>query len=297
MLTRIPIWLLLCGSLTACGAATKTQYGAGLPTVEASPQEAALESELFGRLNRDREAAGLAPLAYDDRLADIARYHSRDMRDAGFFGHDSPTTGSPQDRIDRAGYLAVESRENVAQAPDANTAQDQLLDSPGHRNNIMATTVTHVGIGVVRDKDVPGVVRGYYFTQLFASPVSEFDVEEARRIIRSKVAGARSGSGQPALAPHPLLQRLAEEHVAAVNVGDPAGGLGAIGDSVMARLQQEPGQGLESVEAAAQVGVSAEMLRPEDLIDSGVRALGFGVAQDRDEAGKPVVKMLLILAR
>ena len=252
---------------------------------------------MFERLNQDRRKKGLAPLAYDDRLADIARYHSQDMRDAGFFGHDSPTTGSPQDRVDRAGYLAQESRENVAQAPDGTIAQDQLLASPGHYANIMAETVTHVGIGVVRDKEVPGQVRGYYFTQLFAKPVASASPAEAREVVLRKVTQARRQAGLAPLPMHPLLERLAKTHVENVDPDAPAKTLDRIGDAVVKELSQQSGHGLGGVEAAAQVGIGADMLQPEKLMDQGVQAIGFAFAEDKDKQGKPVLKMLFLVGR
>lgn len=307
LLTRPPslhtarLWFVLasltCCTLLACGPRHKSDFGAGLPTVRASAEESSLERAMFERLNADRKKKGLAPLAYDDRLADIARYHSRDMRDAGFFGHDSPTTGSPQDRVDRAGYLALESRENVAQAPDVATAQDQLLASPGHYANIMADTVTHVGIGVVRDKEVPGQVRGYYFTQLFAKPVTSVSKSEARDVVMQKVTRARREAGLPPLPMHPLLERLAKAHVQDVDPDAPARTLDRIGDAVVKELSQEGGEGLRGVEAAAQVGLGAQMLQPERLMDGGVRAIGFALAEDQDKQGKPVLKMLFLVGR
>ncbi len=290
-------WLMLCASLVACGARNKSHFGTGLPTVAATAQEAALERQMFERLNRDRQERGLPPLSYDERLADIARYHSRDMRDHGFFGHDSPTTGAPQDRVDRAGYLVLESRENVAQAPNVTTAQDQLLKSPGHYANIVATTVTHIGIGIVRDKEVPGQVRGYYFTQLFASPVATESVEEARGVVLEKVSRARGKAGLPALKEHPLLERFAQAHVAQVDADAPSRTLGDIGDAVAEQLSKEQDHELQSVETAAQVGLSADMFRPEDLLDERVRAIGFAIARDKDASGKPVLKMLFMVGR
>ncbi len=272
-------------------------FGSGLPSVRASREEASFERQMFERLNRDRAARGLPALMFDERLSEIARYHSKDMRDAGFFGHESPTTGSPQDRMDRAGYLAAESRENVAQAPNASIAQDQLLDSPGHYANIVATTVTHVGIGVVKDKGIPGQVRGYYFTQLFANPVKSQSAQQADAVIMAKISDFRAKTGLTPLAQHPLLQRFARELVEGVDANEPNEGLGPIGDTILSKLQAESGHGLRSVATAAQVGLSAEMFRPEGLIDPGVKAIGYASALDHDAQGKRVVKVLFIVGR
>lgn len=291
-------WVALAAALAGCKPATKqVEFASGLPTVKASSQEQSIEREMFGLLNADRKKHGLTPLEYDDRLAEIARYHSQDMRDAGFFGHDSPSTGSPQDRIDRAGYLAAESRENVALGPDVATAQSQLMASPGHFANIVATTVTHVGIGVVQDKEIPGQVRGYYFTQLFAKPVAKLTVEQAREVVLAKVAQARKMAGLPPLPMNPILERFASEHVGRVDAQAPERTLGEIGESAVKILSKERGLHLRSVEAGAQAALGADLFRPEDMLDASVRAMGFAIGTGRDGKGKPVLTMLMLVGR
>lgn len=289
--------LLLVLSTQGCAQPKATSFATGMPAVRATAEEAQVEQRMFQRLNLDRQERGLPPLVLDERLADIARYHSSDMRDHGFFGHDSPTTGSAQDRVDKAGYLAVETRENVAQAPDVDRAQDQLLASPGHFANIIATTVTHVGIGAVRENPVPGQVRGYFFTQLFAKPVTEMSLAQAREVVLEKVAQARKKAGLPNLTVHPVLERLAQEHVDRVDAKKPGRTLGQISESVIKALGKERGLDLRSVEAGAQAGLSADMFRPEDMLDRSVRAMGFAIAEDKDDQGKPMLKMLFLAGR
>ncbi len=295
--SSIACCLLFVLSTQGCAQRKESAFAAGMPVVKATSEEAGVEQRMFERLNRDRQERGLPPLVLDERLADIARYHSADMRDQGFFGHDSPTTGSAQDRVDKAGYLAMETRENVAQAPDVDRAQDQLLASPGHFANIIATTVTHVGIGAVRENPVPGQVRGYFFTQLFAKPVTVMSLEQAREVVLEKVAQARKKAGLPNVQVHPVLERLAQDHVDQVDGKKPGRTLGQISESVIKSLSKERGLDLRSVEAGAQAGLSADMFRPEDMLDRSVRAVGFAIAQDKDEQGKPMLKMLFLSGR
>ena len=104
---------------------------------------------MFERLNRDRARKGRAPLHWDPRLSEVARHHSADMRDHGFFEHESPSTGSVDNRLDAAGYPFLTARENLSEAPDVEQSEDALLESPHHYENIMAEDVTHVGVGIV----------------------------------------------------------------------------------------------------------------------------------------------------
>jgi uncharacterized protein YkwD len=54
--------------------------------------------------------------------------------------------------------------ENIAGAPTVEKAHSSLMNSPGHRRNILNPNYTHVGIGII-----DGGPYGKMFTQLFIS--------------------------------------------------------------------------------------------------------------------------------
>src|SRR5204862_102932 len=58
-----------------------------------------IERHLLASVNRDRAAAGLPALAWDDGLAAVARAHSDEMRRTHVVAHSSPTTGPAADRL------------------------------------------------------------------------------------------------------------------------------------------------------------------------------------------------------
>jgi uncharacterized protein YkwD len=137
----------------------------------AAPQETPAEAErrLFEIVNRDRRRAGLRELAADAALTDMARAHSRDMCDNGFFAHVSPQTGR---LVERAGKVALRFQrlaENIAVHRDVDEAEAALLRSPGHRKNILDADFTHVGVGVAFSTDGDGQ-RRVYVTQNFMIP-------------------------------------------------------------------------------------------------------------------------------
>ncbi len=107
------------------------------------------EARMLELLNQARKSAGLAALQPDDELTHIARAHSEDMAEHHFFGHVSPTTGSTDDRYRRSGVVVAAFGENVAEADSAETAYDGLMESPGHRANMLGPLFTHVGIAAV----------------------------------------------------------------------------------------------------------------------------------------------------
>jgi len=125
----------------------------------------AVEARMVRLINADREADGLPRLRFDYDLVLAARSHCRDMRDRGCFGHESPLRGerTPQDRY-RSERARMGERVPAAPAVGENIfyrsrpARDEaaldhqaLMNSPGHRANILDVRYTRVGVGVLRD--------------------------------------------------------------------------------------------------------------------------------------------------
>ena len=270
------------------------EFGKGpLIVAEATPQIAALERKMAARLNRDRAKNGLPPLAYDEHLADIARAHSKDMHERGFFEHDSPFTGSLQDRIDRAGYLAKTARENLGEGANIDGAQDLLLSSPGHHANIMAKDITHVGIGIldVGTKKQPKLL----VTQVFATPVKNQDPGQARAALVRRIAQARRAAGLAPLPSHPLLEKLAKKHMSEVPDGQDASANKRIGDAIVGQLE---GSGMGSVIVGTTVFLSPDMYEPTGLVVTrGARGYGLATSSGRDEQGRPAIKALILVGQ
>ncbi len=128
---------------------------------------AAAEAHMFNLLQRDRTAHGLPLLQYAPELATIARNHSLDMQRHAFFAHNSPNTGSLAQRLERAGLHLRFAAENIARNGSIAEAQENLMESLGHRANILSPHATHVGIGITIVDDGPGK-RTYHATQVFA---------------------------------------------------------------------------------------------------------------------------------
>lgn len=106
---------------------------------------------MLGLINAARAQQGLSPLAMDPVLRDLARRKSMDMATHEYFSHYSPRLGGLMDLLAGAGVDYRYAGENLAAAPTASAAHQALMNSPGHRDNILNPHYTHVGIGVVRD--------------------------------------------------------------------------------------------------------------------------------------------------
>ncbi len=131
-------------------------------TVASSKPRPDLEKQMLDLVNRERQANGLAPLAPDPELTEVARRHSADMFARGYFAHDTPEGLSPFDRMRAANVRFLTAGENLALAPTLSLAHTGLMNSPGHRANILRREFGRVGIGVM-----DGGMRGLMVSQEF----------------------------------------------------------------------------------------------------------------------------------
>jgi uncharacterized protein YkwD/uncharacterized membrane protein required for colicin V production len=122
------------------------------------------EERMLQMVNSERQKAGLKPLQMDDQLKQVARAHSMEMFQMGYFAHNSPVSGSPFDRMKQADITFSVAGENLAYAPNTEIAHEGLMNSPGHRANILRPEFGKVGIGVIKSE-----FRGSMFSQEFTN--------------------------------------------------------------------------------------------------------------------------------
>jgi uncharacterized protein YkwD len=131
-------------------------------TVATTRPRPELEKRMLDLVNNERQANGLQPLVPDPELTEVARRHSADMFARGYFAHDTPEGLSPFDRMREANVRFVVAGENLALAPTIPVAHTGLMNSPGHRANILRPQFGRVGIGVM-----DGGMRGLMISQEF----------------------------------------------------------------------------------------------------------------------------------
>ena len=131
-------------------------------TVTTTKPRPDLEKRMLDLVNQERVALGLNPLAADPELTEVARRHSADMFARGYFAHDTPEGISPFDRMRAANVRFLTAGENLALAPTISVAHTGLMNSPGHRANILRREFGRVGIGVM-----DGGMRGLMVSQEF----------------------------------------------------------------------------------------------------------------------------------
>lgn len=131
-------------------------------------RRAGLEAEVVREVNRIRVEHGLRPLRAAPSLRMAARTHSRSMLAAGVFGHDSPDGTSFNKRIRRFYGDRGWQTWSVGEALLASSGQDitasaivsAWLDSPSHREVVLASSWRDVGVGAFRAAAAPGVFGG-----------------------------------------------------------------------------------------------------------------------------------------
>ncbi|MFN2363481.1 MAG: CAP-associated domain-containing protein [Halarsenatibacteraceae bacterium] len=137
------------------------------PDFEPEPITAAKQKEVdqyTGRqfqdlINSVRVRNGIQRLGWYGAAAEVAIEHSRDMYENRFFSHESPNTGSPGDRVQAVGIDFRYLLENLSYGyTGAIFAHEGLMNSYGHRQNILDTNVNAIGAGSYQNEA---------YTQLF----------------------------------------------------------------------------------------------------------------------------------
>jgi uncharacterized protein YkwD len=138
-----------------------------------------MEQQMLELLNRDRadsanmsETGGRAlPLQWDEGLAAVARTHSLDMLNQGYFSHQDGQGRTVAQRVEAAGMEWQSVGENIAIYNSVANAEAAFMNEPrftqNHRANILNARFTEVGIGIVQAPD-----GSFYITQDFYSPLS-----------------------------------------------------------------------------------------------------------------------------
>lgn len=122
------------------------------------------EEKMLLILNKERQKSGLANLTNDENLKNIARSHSKDMYEKGYFSHNDLQGQTPADRLVLANFSFKFAGENLALSPTVEAANEGLMNSPKHRDNILNKNFNRVGIGVLADPNY-----GLMITENFAN--------------------------------------------------------------------------------------------------------------------------------
>jgi uncharacterized YkwD family protein len=147
------------------GTAPQAPTAPKTPTAKTNSSTVAdTEQQMLQLVNQARAQNNLPALKIDMEVTNVARIKSQDMIDNNYFSHNSPKYGSPFDMMKSFGVDYVSAGENIAGNQDVQSAHNALMNSPGHRKNILSPDFTHIGIGIKK-----GGSYGNMFTQMFVS--------------------------------------------------------------------------------------------------------------------------------
>lgn len=120
------------------------------------------EQEVFDLINQQRVNNGLASLKINEEVQRVAKIKAQDMVANNYFSHNSPTYGSPFDMLKsfKISYKTV--GENIAGNSSNQSAVTAWMNSPGHKANILNSSYSYTGIGVVNSP-----TYGKVYVQMF----------------------------------------------------------------------------------------------------------------------------------
>ena len=127
------------------------------------PIDAQAELSMISLVNKERSAKGIHPLRIDTRMSAVAEAKSRDMFAKNYFAHTDGDGKNVGDHMREAAIEYTVVGENLAFAPDTQTAHNGLMYSPGHKANILDPVFYRIGIGVI-----DAGIYGKMYTQVFA---------------------------------------------------------------------------------------------------------------------------------
>jgi uncharacterized YkwD family protein len=122
----------------------------------------AQQQQMIDLINQERAKSGLQQLQPNAKLMELASLKAKDLVDHNYFSHISPQYGSPFQMMRTAGVVYKSAAENIAGNRSVQAAHIALMNSPGHRANILNANFNQVGIGIA-----PGGPYGMMFVEMF----------------------------------------------------------------------------------------------------------------------------------
>ncbi len=160
----------------------------------ASYEDPAAENELLAAANKSREAAGVAPLRMEASLREAARAHARRMVSSGVLEHQLADEPALLERIAQAIPLASSLRldragENIANASCSSGANDALMRSAPHRENLLNREFNVAGIAAFWS------AGRLYVVQDFGRAVPSYSARESGELVGRAIGEVRRQAG------------------------------------------------------------------------------------------------------
>jgi uncharacterized protein YkwD len=161
-------------------ASSTTPTVPSINTIPLALADPALAQSMLEAINQDRQTHGLNPVAWDDTAAYAGALHAADMATHDYFSHWNRSGYGPEYRYNQVGG-SDSVMENISTysyrfddgrpapivdfIPIIKQAQTGLMNSPGHRANILKPEHTHVGVGFAYNPET----GSFYLAQEFVN--------------------------------------------------------------------------------------------------------------------------------
>ncbi len=135
----------------------------------------AVEQAIVDKTNDFRESSELTRVKRNESLTQAAKKFAEFMASKGKYGHRANGT-TPAERAETEGYTYCVVRENIAYRTNSGKVTEKSLtdvfvqgwiDSPPHRENMLAEYVTETGVAIATADNIT-----YYAVQMFGRPRS-----------------------------------------------------------------------------------------------------------------------------
>jgi uncharacterized protein YkwD len=159
-----------------------------------SGEDSAAENELLESANKSRELAGAPPLRMEESLREAARAHARRMVASERLEHQLSGEPSLLQRIAQVSPLKMDrAGENIAYATCAPGANEALMRSAPHRENLLDRGFNVAGVAAIWSKG------RLYVVQDFAHEVPSYSAQQSGKLVGRAVGEMRQQAGLPEL--------------------------------------------------------------------------------------------------
>lgn len=138
---------------TASSNENNTNNAQNDPTALTNNKIDNLVLNMLSLINNERSNNNLKPLEFDNKLASVAQLKAEDMVENNYLSHNSRKYGSLYSMLNSADIKYYNAGENIAKAFSVDSAHKNFMNSGMHRNAILASHFTHVGIGIAKQSN------------------------------------------------------------------------------------------------------------------------------------------------
>lgn len=252
-----------------------------LPVVRGRPAPARYnnpgESEraLMQLINQARAKQNLPPLQLDEQLSVVAREHSLQLLVDRHAVHRTAASGALADRLQKRNVVFMRALENVALGSSPEAAHERILESPGHRLNVLDPGVQRLGVGVAMERQPEEDILAV--TEIFIESPDTGDVATLAKRVHDAINQARKQRGFLALGADEQLSQIARQSARRLAMQKEAP-IAAEGERLFRELQKQLGLNDPRIRYFF-TGQLQRVLAAPEVLDESINRLGVGVAQ------------------